>query len=56
MPLAYLKDRVLVEYLIQIKDMSYTDIIKGKFEVDELFEEIKTWSNRSAEQGTARNG
>lgn len=45
MPFYYYKGRLMVEYLIEIKGMTYDEILKDARSEEEIFDELIQWSN-----------
>jgi hypothetical protein len=45
-PQVYYKGRIMVEYLINEKGMTYDEILKDKRSADEIFAEIEKWAER----------
>jgi hypothetical protein len=49
-PQVYYKGRIMVEYLIKEKGMTYDEILKDKRSADEIFAEIEEWAEQQTKQ------
>ena len=51
MPTYYFKGRIMVEYLMNIKGMTYDAILKDKRTEEEVFDEMVQWMNEVKSEG-----